>query len=152
MCAFCRYVHPFQSHPFRLSGFLKTKALGSLNGLPLMKHEKWALEEKLGEAAECKVPQAAIAQMTAARVCAEGILNDAKRVGAFSDIKALMKSNSALLLALGRTFLLELEWLEQHGEGVCASSAQADPEVLPDTFGQYHLEPGDPEARWAPQR
>ena len=97
---------------------MKTKALGSLNGLPLMKHEKWVLEEKLGEAAECKVPQAAIAQMKAARVCAEEILNDAKRVGSFSDIKALVKSNSALLLALDRTFLLELEWLEQHGEGV----------------------------------
>ena len=118
VCAFCSYIHPFQSHPFRLSGFLKTKAPGALNGLPLMKHEKWILEEKLGEAAECKVPQAVIAQMKAARVCAEEILNDAKRVGAFSDIKALMKSNSGLLLALDGTFLLELEWLGQHGEGV----------------------------------
>ena len=97
---------------------MDTKALGALNGLPLMKQEKWILEEKLGEAAECKVPQAVIAQVKAARVCAEEILNDARRVGAFSDIKALMKSNSGLLLALDRTLLLELEWLEQHGEGV----------------------------------
>ena len=118
-----------------------------------MKHEKWVLEEKLGEAAGCKVPQAAIAQMKAARVCAEEILNDAKRVGAFSDVRALMKSKGALLLAFDRTFLLELEWLGQHGEVcVCASSAQADPELLPDTLGQHHLESGDPEARWAPGR
>ena len=83
-----------------------------------MKHEKRVLEEKLGEAVGCKVPEAAIAQMRVARVCVEEILNDARRVGAFSDIKAMMKSNSAFLTALDRIFLLELGWLEQHGDAV----------------------------------
>jgi hypothetical protein len=100
---------------------LKTKALGAKNGLPLMKHEKWILDE-LGEAEDCEVPEAAIAQMKAARTCAEEILNDASAVNTFSDIQAIMKSNSTLLIALDRTFLLELKWLEQHGEEAFAQA------------------------------
>ena len=72
--------------------------------------------DEFGEAEDCKVPGAVIAQMKAARTCAEEILNDASMVGTFSDIQALMKSNSTLLIALDRSFLLELKWPEQHGD------------------------------------
>jgi hypothetical protein len=113
-CAFYSHTCVPIAPPCRLSGFLKTQALGKKGGLPLMRHERWILDGDVCSG-DCEVPDAAISQMKAARSCAEEVLND-QDLACFADIQKVMSSNSTLLLAMDRTFVLELSWLEQHGE------------------------------------
>ena len=106
---------PSSEVELRVQAALRSQALGTRGGIPLLEHEQWCAPEYARDSVECTVDSCLLAENLAARKCLSEMLQ--KEHGAcLEDLKRCLRKNYSMLVALDRSFKLECEFLWQKGD------------------------------------
>jgi hypothetical protein len=133
-----RVASPSVEVEVRLWLALKTWSVGRRGGLPFLRHEKMVAPAGW-EAVDAKVPKALLTSMESARKTASALLDD-DRVTAFEDVKRVMVKSGRSLVAVDRSFRIELEFLEICGAEVATKADSMLVEMLPPEGSQGEIQ------------
>ena len=117
-------VHdPSSEVELRVQASLKSKAMGSKDGLPLLEHERWCAPEFAKGDEQCVVDAGLLAECLAARKCLADMLEKEHGV-CLEDVRRCFRKNSSMLVGIDRSVKLESEYIFQKGDELMTAAVE----------------------------